>query len=132
MSAKQAHLEMIQGVINRLSHNSFLLKGWTVILVSAMFALGARGDNQYFFYLAFFPALVFWFLDGYFLWQERLFRKLYDHVRAVDETDIDYSMDVTTIRNSVSSLVKVISSGTLLVFHGVIVLTIVVVMLIAT
>ena len=42
MSDKQAHLEMIQGIVNRLSHNSFLLKGWSVVLVSAMFALAAK------------------------------------------------------------------------------------------
>ena len=39
---------MIQGVVNRLSLNSFLLKGWSVVLVSAMFALAAK-DNQLFF-----------------------------------------------------------------------------------
>ena len=27
----------------------------------------------------------FWFLDSYFLWQERLFRTLYDHVRTLKE-----------------------------------------------
>jgi len=32
---------MIQAVINRMASNSFLLKGWTVMLVSALFALAA-------------------------------------------------------------------------------------------
>ena len=39
MNNKHKHLELIQGVINRLSTNSFLLKGWSVVLVSALFAL---------------------------------------------------------------------------------------------
>ena len=95
MSKKQSHLEMIQGIVNRLSHNSFLLKGWTVILVSALFALAAKDKNALFIYLAYFPSIAFWCLDGYFLWQERLFRALYDHVRVMKEEDIDYSMDVT-------------------------------------
>ena len=38
MSSKLSHLEMIQGIVNRLSQNSFLLKGWTVVLVSGLFA----------------------------------------------------------------------------------------------
>ena len=42
MENKRAHLEMIQGVVNRMANNSFLLKGWSVALVSAMFALGAH------------------------------------------------------------------------------------------
>ena len=55
--ATRAHLEMIQGVVNRLSHNSFLLKGWSVVLVSAMFALSARDSAALFVYLAYFPAI---------------------------------------------------------------------------
>ena len=32
--------------------------------------------------------ILFWGLDGYFLWQERLFRALYDHVRQLPESEI--------------------------------------------
>ncbi len=53
MDKKQAHLEMIQGVVNRLSTDSFLLKGWTVVLISALFALAAANSNTYFVYLAY-------------------------------------------------------------------------------
>lgn len=41
MDNKVKHLEFIQGVVNRLSTDSFLLKGWSVVLVSALFALSA-------------------------------------------------------------------------------------------
>lgn len=60
MDAKLKHLELIQGVINRLAGNSFYMKGWAVVLLSALLVL------------------VFWGLDAYFLWQERLYRVLYD------------------------------------------------------
>ena len=39
--------------------------------------------------------LIFWGLDGYLLWQERLFRALYDRVRLLEEREIDFSMDVS-------------------------------------
>ena len=39
---KRADLEMIQAVINRMSVNSFLLKGWSVGLVSALIAAGSE------------------------------------------------------------------------------------------
>ena len=118
MEKKVAHLEMIQGVVNRLSNNSFLLKGWSVILVSAFFALAAGGIQIYFVYLAYFPAVAFWVLDGYFLHQERLFRALYDHVRGFDEEAIDFSMDTSTMRKRVDSWFKVTFSLTLMIFHG--------------
>ena len=37
MESKLKHLELIQGVINRLGSDSFRMKGWTVVLVAAVF-----------------------------------------------------------------------------------------------
>ena len=71
-----------------------MLKGWSVVLVSAFFALAAKDSNVLFVYLAYFPAISFWCLDGYFLWQEKLYRALYDYVRVLEEDKIDFSMDV--------------------------------------
>jgi hypothetical protein len=71
MENKRAHLEMIQGVINRMAGNSFLLKGWTITLVAALFALAQKESNPMFMYLAYFPSTVFWALDAYYLRQER-------------------------------------------------------------
>lgn len=75
MDNKRAHLEMIQGIINRMGANSFLLKGWTITLVAALFALAQKESNSAYMFLAYFPAIIFWVLDGYYLWQERLFSK---------------------------------------------------------
>ena len=127
MSNKQAHLEMIQGVVNRLSHNSFLLKGWSVILVSALFALAAKDSQLLFVYLAYFPAISFWCLDGYFLRQERLFRKLYDHVRGTEENQIDFSMNTSVVDDQVASWLEVTFSKILVAFHGVIIASIILV-----
>jgi hypothetical protein len=129
MDKKHAHLEMIQGIVNRLSTDSFLLKGWTVVLVSALFALAGGQGKPYFVYLAYFPAIAFWVLDAYFLWQERLFRALYDHVRKLKEEDIDFSMDTSTVGSRVKPWSNVILSKTLLIFHGTVLGSIIIVML---
>lgn len=92
-SDKHKHLDFLQGAINRMSGNLFLLKGWTVTLIAALFALAAKDSNLIYAALACFPLLTFWTLDGYFLAQERCFRALYDHVRTLDEKQIDFSMD---------------------------------------
>ncbi len=63
MDAKIQHLQMIQGIVNRLAKCSFLLKCWSVILVSALFVLAAKDAKIYFIYLAYFPAIAFWDLD---------------------------------------------------------------------
>ena len=98
MDAKLKHLELIQGVINRLAGNSFYMKGWTVVLLSALLVLVVREDQGDLSLLGLLPVLVFWGLDAYFLWQERLFRALYDRVRLVDAAEIDFSMDVGVVR----------------------------------
>lgn len=132
MEAKLKHLEMIQGVINRMANNSFLLKGWSVVLVSALFALAAKDSNKLYIYLAYFPCLVFWVLDGYFLWQEKLYRKLYDKVRSTKESEIDFSMDTSLLIKEVRTWSEVILSKTLSIFYSVIIVTILFVMWIST
>lgn len=130
MDNKRTHLEMIQGIVNRLANSSFLMKGWTVILISALFALSAKDSRIYFIYLAYFPAIAFWGLDGYYLWQEKLFRKLYDKVREMEESDIDFSMDTSVVKDQVDPWSCVVFSKTIFAFHGTIVLTIIIVMLV--
>lgn len=99
MDRKHLHLEFLQGAINRMASNLFLLKGWTITLVAALFTLSAKDTNKAYMLIAYFPALLFWVLDGYFLSQERRFRALYDHVRKLDEDQIDFSMDTAPFKN---------------------------------
>jgi hypothetical protein len=95
MENKRTHLEFIQAVINRMANISFLLKGWSITVIAGLFALSARQDSFVLLVLAFLLTLIFWFLDAYFLWQERLYRQLYNHVRKLSEGDIDFSMDAS-------------------------------------
>ena len=126
---KLKHLELIQGVINRLSTNSFLLKGWSVVLVSALFAFSAADSRPDFVLFAFIPATVFWVLDGFFLWQEQLYRKLYDHVRILKDEDVDFSMNAMSLKEDGKvTWISATLSKTLIPFHGVLIFAIIVVM----
>ena len=119
MQQKLKHLEFIQGVINRLATNSFQMKGWSVVLVAAILVLLARESRLEAAYIALAPILVFWALDGYFLWQERLYRALYDHVRTLDEAPIDFSMNVTPFRTRYRNRwLGAALSRTLVFFYG--------------
>jgi hypothetical protein len=121
MEKKLKHLEMIQNVISRMGSNSFLLKGWSVTLVSALIALATSGTDKRFVLIAFFPVIMFWALDGYFLRQERLFRKHYDNVCKSDEVSIDFSMNTVPYVSQVATLLAVMFSQTLIMFYGTII-----------
>jgi len=119
MENKLKHLEFIQGVINRMAGNLFFLRGWTITLIAALLALFVKGTNSnYIIYFLLVLVLVFWILDGYFLSQERLFRALYNHVRKLDEKEIDFSMNTSEYKkDKKNTWVCAMFSSTLLVFY---------------
>ena len=120
MEKKMKHLDFIQLVITRMNANSFLLKGWTVTLMVALFALDISKANISFIKISFLPVILFWVLDGYFLYQERKFRDLYDEVRLKEESQIDFSMKRSS---SVKKFFTAVFSKTLSLFYGALVVT---------
>ena len=129
MENKRKHLDMIQAVVTRLAGNSFLLKGWSVTLVSALFAFAAKDSKPAFAFLAFVPVIVFWLLDGYFLSQERTFRAIFDVVRQKTESDIDFSMSPAQLNADPPSWGGALFSKTVVLFHGMLIAAIVAVMI---
>lgn len=67
MEQKMKHLEFIQNVITRMNSNSFLIKGWAITLVSALFALAANGSNIHYVLISYIVIPVFWVLDGFYI-----------------------------------------------------------------
>lgn len=82
---KVKHLEFIQNVITRMNTNSFQIKGWAVTITSALLAIFAAKSNPYFIATAILPVFIFWFLDSYYLTQERKFRGLYNDVAGISD-----------------------------------------------
>lgn len=82
---KIKHLEFIQNVITRMNTNSFQIKGWNITIVSAILVIFASTNNNYFLLSAIFPSIIFWFLDAYYLMQERKFRGLYNDVAGISD-----------------------------------------------
>lgn len=120
MEKKLKHLEFIQQTVNRMASNLFLLKGWTVTLIAAMFALAAKEANDLYFLLAYFPTIMFWILDGYFLSQERRFRSLYARVCTLEESAIDFSMDTQPFKDTPSrnKWSRALFAPTLVIYYG--------------
>lgn len=123
MEKKFKHLEMILSTIERMGNNSFLIKGWSITLVSAIFVVALQDKDKLTAIWTLFPAIIFWFLDGYYLWQERLLRSLYDYVRSLGENKIDFSMDTSLVRDVKfrgrrNIWINAVLSRTLFPFHG--------------
>jgi len=95
MDNKLKHLEFLQLVITRMSVNSFLVKGWSVTLVAAMFAFAAKDANARYGWITLVVIIVFWILDGYYLSLERQYRELYDVIRVKDANAIDFDMNAS-------------------------------------
>ncbi len=89
---KHKHLEMIQGVITRMGSNSFIIKGWSITAIGAMYAYWLAKRDYLILVLILGVVLLFWFHDAYYLYLERGFRNLYDEVRKKDDDKIDFGM----------------------------------------
>ena len=112
------HLEMTQGVINRLGNNGSLVKRWSMTIIVAAMVLIAKHDvaTPYFVLVLILPVLAFWILDGYFLWQERLFREVYNETRV--QTDTEFEMNPMKHKNKPKCTRRsAIISETLLIFY---------------
>lgn len=79
--AQIRHLEMIQTVILRFATNSFVVKGWTISLIAALFVLRGGSNLGLTLILSALGVTVFWALDAYYLAQERSYRDLYEDIR---------------------------------------------------
>lgn len=115
-------IDTIQSIINRMSNNSFLIKGWTITLVVGALLLERTllTDSKIQVTIAFIPLLVFWFLDAYFLWQEKMYRKLYEWVidnRLTTDENL-LNMDATRFKDQVKSKRRIMFSTTLGWFYG--------------
>ena len=93
-----------------------MIRGWSLTLVSALFALAAKDANEWYVIISIFPCLMFWALDAYYLSQERKFRSLYDAIRS--RPDTDFSMDTRPVAKPYDSWFWALISKTALLFHG--------------
>lgn len=111
------HLEFIQNVITRMSNSSFLIRGWSLTLSSALLAFSVKDVNPKIACIALIPLGAFWLLDCYYLRQERAYRMLYDEVRVANSPVEPFSMSTRPYHSRVPWK-EVIASKTVLLFYG--------------
>jgi hypothetical protein len=96
----QAHLGIIQNVVQRMAANSAGCKTWCVTIVAAILVLIADKGKPQLVLLAVLPILIFGALDVYYLHLEKGFRTSYNdfitkvHERKLQASDL-YSLVAT-------------------------------------
>lgn len=120
-SLKLKHLEFVQAAISRMSQNSFQMKNWTIVTLAALMALYADSQNYGYVFVSLVAVVVFWGLDGYYLYQERRFRELYDAVSKDirDQSDVIklFSMEFV-MQKSFSIWFRICFSKTIFAIYG--------------
>lgn len=131
MENKIKHLEFIQTVITRMNQNSFQIKGWMITIVSALLALYASSGKQIYILVAIVPTVIFWFLDTYYLQQERKFRGVYNDVAGLSPEDSrvdvrDFEMPIQKYQCGRYCYFNVLISETILPLYGVVIIGLVI------
>jgi len=96
-------IKIIQDIIKRMADNSFKIKAWAITLVVATLLIKSNVNNSF---IAFIPLITFWFLDAYYLQQEKIFRKVYDD-KVENKTTNDSTMFIinpNSFKKDVSSI----------------------------
>jgi len=110
-------IKIIQDIIKRMASNSFSVKTWTITLV--VITLILRGDSNHV-YIAFLPLFAFWFLDAYYLQQERLFREVYKWTIKYrpENDDKIFELNPQNFKDKIESIFNTMFSISILPFYG--------------
>lgn len=74
-------IDLIQACITRMANNSFLIKGWLITLIAVVLALLPETFNiKILCIIGLVVCGCFWYLDGFFLKMEKLYRWKYEWV----------------------------------------------------
>ncbi len=126
------HLEFLQNIITRMNTNSFQIKTFTVTMVSALLAVFASTKNELFILIGVFAVLLFWFLDSYYLQQERKFRGIYNNISGLkkDVAIKDFEMPIHKFVGGQFNYWQVFCSKTICLFYGFIISSLIIIFIV--
>ena len=117
-------IDLIQACISRMAQNSFMIKGWFVSIYAVVLALLPEKVNMLLLCIALVVVnVIFWYLDGFFLRTEKIYRKIYDWIlkeRPQNNRELMYQLNPAKFIGKieeVESVWKVMWSKTLRWFY---------------
>jgi hypothetical protein len=93
------HLKMIQPIITRMSSTMLSIKVFSLTTFSLLIGLAIKDKILEIVFIVFPLILIFGVLDAFYLWQEKLYRSLYDDTRISDKTA--FCMDVKKYKKTI-------------------------------
>lgn len=83
------YLGMIQDAIKRMADNSFKIKNWAVVVSAGLLGVYfSENQNPQILKALLFIAIVFMFIDAYYLSLEKAFRRKYDEARTYENVTL--------------------------------------------
>lgn len=117
-------IDLIQNCIERMSKSSFLIKGWDLSILGIMTGFFLKNKNIGLVVMVIIINTIFWWLDAYYLREERLYRAMYNDVltKRNNGNYLDlYSLDNKKYVSKKQGLVRAMFSKTLIIMYGTIV-----------
>lgn len=96
LSILDKEVDLIQSCINRMSQNSFMVKGWMIGLVTLILTFRPKEIDQIVICIINFALIIcLWYLDAFFLKTETLYRWKYNWVIAnrLETDEYIYDLD---------------------------------------
>ena len=95
----QKELDHLQGIIARMGTNSFQCKGWAIGIVTIVLAINKDSFllSGWQSLILLLPVLIFWYLDGFFLYTEQCYREMFNNVvikrfyKSLDQPQADWT-----------------------------------------
>jgi len=99
-SERLKYIDLIQAVITRQASNAFLVKGWALTVAAAFYGYVASHLSWEAAATSLLPTVGFYYLDAFYLRQERLFRALWNDVVGNQQAVALFSMDTTAYKST--------------------------------
>lgn len=91
----EKEIDLIQSCINRMAHNSFIVKGWMISVLAVLLGLLSKTFNVTILSIVcIIVSMCFWYLDGFFFRLERLYRWKYEWIIKNRMSSNEYYYDL--------------------------------------
>lgn len=113
MAIVQTHLSTLQNIITRMSNYSQSCKTWAITLITGIIVILFDTTKTDYYYIAYFPMLLFYILDSYYLGLEKAFRTIYTEFiiqvnnKSIKLIDIEFSIKGRRLKNFCKALISV-------------------------
>ncbi len=114
---KVAHLRLIVDLLDQSNRTAAFAKRWGVSFAAVFLALGTQQPGFRVAYLAIFPIVFLWVLDAQNTRQDFLLHSLYDRVRKLPDSEVDFSLNLEQLPEAKRSVLSFVFAANPALFY---------------